>query len=404
LFNAFLSEIINLWLDVSPYLLLGIVIAGFMHLSVGREFITRQLGKGGPASIIKATLIGIPLPVCSCGVIPLAAALRKDGAHRSSVLSFMVSTPTTGIDSIMATYSLLGPLFAFFRPLAALVSGILVGLADYFIEGRKEKNIPFIKHEHVKIKPVFKLKEFFRYSFVEIPQDIGRWLIIGTIIGAAISAFIPKGLFSHYLGFPLDYLAAIGIGIPLYVCASGSIPIAVSLMAKGISAGAVLAFLITGPATNAITLSFVRAKLGKKSFYIYLASIIFTAVTLGLIFDKLWIIFRGNPGFFAPGGEMVAMPFKSVCGIFLLIIIINSLFRKEQCAIKPDIVIYVDDIHCRQCKIALESKISELAGIEEVFVDIGNKKIIMRGIVEKEKVFEKIKEAGYHPNPDRPQR
>ena len=101
---------------------------------------------------------------------------------------------------------------------------------------------------------------------------------------------------------------------------------------------------------------------------------------------------------------MVAMPFKSVCGIFLLIIIINSLFRKEQCAIKPDIVIYVDDIHCRQCKIALESKISELAGIEEVFVDIGNKKIIMRGIVEKEKVFEKIKEAGYHPNPDRPQR
>ncbi|UCG35489.1 MAG: permease, partial [Candidatus Omnitrophota bacterium] len=280
----FFKESISLWLEVSPYLLLGMTFAGLLHILIGKAFISHQLGKGGLSSIVKSTAIGIPLPVCSCGVIPLAASLRKDGAHKSSVLSFLVSTPTTGVDSIFATYSLMGPLFAIFRPLGALIAGIFLGTIDYVVEGKKEKLTAMPEHFHHKMKASHKVKEFFRYSFREIPEDIGAWLLIGTLLGGAIAAFVPKELFSQYISFPFDFLVALIIGIPLYVCATGSIPIAASLIAKGFSPGAALVFLIAGPATNAITLSFVRVKLGRKSFNLYLISIILVSILLGVLF------------------------------------------------------------------------------------------------------------------------
>jgi len=212
---AFLEESARLWLEVSPYLLIGITIAGLLHVFLGKEFVSRHLGKGGISSIIKVTALGVPLPVCSCGVIPLASSLKKDGAHKSSILSFMVSTPATGVDSILASYSLLGPLFAIFRPLGALISGITLGILDYLVEGKKEKTKSISKHSHHKEQQFPGLKEFFRYAFLEIPQDIGKWLIAGTIIGGAIAAFIPKELFSQYFFYPLDFLIALLVGIPM---------------------------------------------------------------------------------------------------------------------------------------------------------------------------------------------
>jgi hypothetical protein len=389
----FFKESINLWLEISFYLVVGIIIAGFIHIFLGKDFIRNQLGRPTITSIVKAVIFGIPLPVCSCGVIPLASSLQKEGAHKSSVLSFLVSTPTTGADSILATYSLLGPLFAIFRPLGAFICGVSLGLLDYLFEGRKEK-VKFIpKRPHLKISNFFKFKEFLRYTFVEIPQDMGKWLIISTLIGGGISVFIPKEIFTNYLFFPLDFLIVILVGIPLYVCATGSIPIGASLLAKGISGGAVLLFLIVGPATNIITLSFIRARMGRKSFYLYLINIIIVAVILSLIFNHLWIIL-GKKSIFIKGGSKI-LPFyiKMISGIFLFLIILNSSrFRK---IFEPDYQIYVPDIHCQQCKITLEEKLKKLEGVKKVVVDVEEKMIRLKGDVEKEKIIKKIKESGY---------
>ena len=390
----FFKESIELWLEISFYLVVGMVIAGFLHIFLEKNFICSQLGRPGIGSIIKAAIFGIPLPICSCGIIPLASSLRKDGAHKSSVLSFLVSTPTTGIDSIFATYSLLGPLFAIFRPLGAFVCGISLGLLDYLFEGRKEK-VKFIpKHFHIKTSIFFKFKEFLRYTFVEIPQDIGKWIIVGTLVGGGISAFVPKEVFTNYLFFPLDFLIVLLVGIPLYVCATGSIPVGASLIQKGFSPGAVLIFLIVGPATNVITLSFIRAKMGRKSFYLYLINIIIVAIILALILNHLWIVLDKKDIFIM--GAARALPFyiKMISGIFLFLIILNSFLGKEK-VFEPDYQIYVPDIHCQQCKITLEAKLKELEEVEKVVVNVEEKMIKLKGNIQREKIIEKIKESGY---------
>ena len=397
LIMKFLKESLGLWLEVSPYLLLGMVIAGFLHVFLGKDLISRHLGKGGIGSIIKASIFGVPLPVCSCGVIPLASSLRKDGAHKSSVLSFLVSTPTTGVDSIAATYSLMGPLFAIFRPLGALISGITLGVIDYFFEGKKEKTKEIPKHSHHKSVHIFKLREFFRYAFLEIPQDIGKWLLLGTMVGGAIATFIPKELFAQYFSYPFDFVIALVVGIPLYVCATGSIPIAVSLLYKGFSPGAALVFLIAGPATNAITLSFVRAKLGKKSFYIYLLSIIAVAVILGLAFNYIWTILGKDPKLTTGAGQMLPLYIKVISAIILFLIIIASSMKLKKVSMEADYAFSVPDIHCHHCKMTLEGKLGSLEGVERVSVDVDKRTIKVKGNIDKNKLLDEIKSAGYSP-------
>jgi uncharacterized membrane protein YraQ (UPF0718 family) len=216
-----LQESLNLWLAVAPYLLLGMFIAGVLHAFLGEHFIGRHLGDGGFISILKATLFGIPLPLCSCGVIPVAASLKKEGASKSAVLSFLVSTPTTGVDSILATYSLMGPLFALFRPLAAFVSGIAIGGFNRLFQPETEKTGG---HLHPPIPSRFKVKEVFRYGFIELAEDIGKWVLLGVVAGGFLTVAIPDGLFSRYLAVSfLDFFIMLLLAIPLYVCATGSI-------------------------------------------------------------------------------------------------------------------------------------------------------------------------------------
>ncbi len=395
MFVNFLKESVSLWLEVSPYLLLGMFIAGILHVYIGKDFILRHLGKGGLLSIIKATIFGIPLPVCSCGVIPLASSISKDGAHKSSVLSFMISTPTTGVDSIFATYSLMGPLFAIFRPLAALISGILVGGLHYFSGGRHEKAVFASEHRHKKEKLQFKIKEHLLYAFYELPQDIGKWLIIGTLFGGFISAVIPQDLFTRYFAFPMDFIIVLLISIPLYVCATGSIPIAVALIAKGFSPGAALVFLIAGPATNAITLSFVRVKFGKKAFYIYLIAIIVSAILMGLVFNFIWNHLSRDPVLITGAGKMLPDSIKVAAAALLALLIANSSFKNKKALLNYDIKLLVPDIHCRQCKMKLERDIKKINGVTGVLVDVDKKSIQLKGDFKKEDVFDVIKNSGY---------
>jgi len=326
-------------------------------------------------------------------------SLLQTLAHKSSILAFLVATPTTGVDSILATYSLLGPLFAIFRPLAAMTCGITLGIADYFVEGKNNKKKEYKPHNHAKIKVSFQWREFLRYSFVEVPQDIGKALILGIMIAGAIAAFVPPSVFEKYFFFPFDFIVALLMGIPLYVCSTGSIPVAVSLIMKGFSPGAGLVFLIAGPATNSVTLAFVLSKLGKKSFYLYLINIIVVAVLMGLLFNYVWFALGGKFLLLSGAGKMLDQRIKIISGIILLGLILNTFLsgKSYKLDVRADMEILVLDIDCKHCKMTIEGALHDIKGINRAVVDIDKKVVNIFGTPDLEEVLEAIRHSGYEP-------
>lgn len=396
-------ESVNLWLAMSPYLLLGMLIAGILHVFLGQEFISRHLGGTGVGSIFKATLFGIPLPVCSCGVIPVAASLKKEGASKSATLSFLVSTPTTGVDSLAATYSLMGPLFAVFRPVAAFFSGITIGVFNrIFNPDPKQKRVK--KHSHRIRLSYVNIKEIFRYGFIELAEDIGKWMLIGVFIGGVLTAVIPQDLLITVLPYPfLHFLIMLVFAVPLYVCATGSIPIAAALIQKGFSPGAALVFLIAGPATNAVTLSFVRSQLGKKAFYVYLISIIIVSLALGLVFNLVWIRLGGGIGLISPHGEQIPLIFRIVSGAGLLILVLFGFIKPHNHHIKTTYEITVPDMTCKHCKMTIEHALQKVDGVKKVKVDLDKKSVGIEGAADPKHITEAVKQTGYRVEPNRKQ-
>lgn len=392
-----LDASIKLWLAMAPYLLMGMLMAGGIHVFLGPGFISRHLGGKAFGSILKATLFGIPLPICSCGVIPVAASLRNEGASRSSTLSFLVSTPTTGVDSILATYSLMGPLFAVFRPIAAFFSGITIGTMNHFFNREKGRHV-----SKVKVIPSrsinHKLGEVFRYGFIELAQDIGKWLIIGVVIGGILTVIIPQdfllGIFSHPA---FHFLVMLVIAIPLYVCATGSIPIAAALIQKGFSPGAALDFLIAGPATNAVTLSFVRSKLGKRSFYLYLSAIIVVSVLAGWVFNLIFFTLGGSVDLITPHGTHLPLWLRTGSGIVLILLIVSGQFKKQEEVSEMKFEMNVSDMTCNHCKMTVENAIKNVKGVKKVVVNLDSKFVGVDGDADPEEIFRAVKDAGYTP-------
>ncbi len=396
--EKFISETVFLFLEISPYLLLGFFFAGIIHTVLGESYIRKHFAKSGIASTIKATILGIPLPICSCGVIPLAESLRKDGASKSSVMSFLVSTPSSGVDSIFATYALMGPVFAVFRPIASLFSGIVVGIATHFAGNGEE--IPAVPESEKKVKKEF--KDIFSYGFKVLPSEIAQWLLIGVAAGGLISALIPHDFASAYLTTPfLHYFVILLISVPLYVCATGSIPIAASLLMKGILPGAVLAFLIAGPATNTVTLSFVYKKLGMKVAVIYLISIVLTSIGLGIVFDLLTSELKISPVTSHIHSEEDTGLIILMSGIVLIFLLLNSRFdlisklRKNRGENMEKIV--VKDMTCNHCKMTIENSLKGIEGIGKLEVLVDKKEVRYNGKAGPDLIKKIIKEAGFTP-------
>lgn len=310
------AESWHLLAEMSPYLIVGFIFAGILHVFFSVERISRYLGKGNFISVLKATLFGIPLPLCSCSVIPAVSTLRKAGASKGATLAFLISTPTSGVDSILATYSLLGPVFTVYRVIASFAAGLLAGVGANIFDRRIDSSEEQAKNQtcvvcgeeatadgHVHSFGA-RMRAMIAYSFGELVADIGKWVLIGTLIGGAISYFLPANLIGTYLSSSvLQMLLMLVLSIPLYICATGSLPIAAALILKGISPGAALVFLIAGPATNAVTVTVVSRTLGKRSLAIYLASIVVVSLGMGLLFDL--IVPRGIA---APGnGKVIGM-------------------------------------------------------------------------------------------------
>jgi len=397
------KEALGLWLEMSPFLLLGMLMGGVLHVFLREEFIFRHFGSPSFSSVLKATLLGIPLPLCSCGVIPVATSLRREGASRGSTLAFLLSTPTTGVDSILATFSLLGPLFAVFRPIASFFAGLTVGGLSQWMLGKEVRST--ISHPfHPRAGGGSLVKEVFSYGFLDLGREIGKWLLLGVVVGGAISAFLPKGTLSALSAHPRwEFISVLAVSVPLYVCATGSIPIASALVAKGLSPGAALIFLVAGPATNTVTLSFVYSKVGKRAFLLYLGAILVISLLLGWAFNLLWQALGRPLHLITPQGKWLPLWVKAISasGLFLLLVYL-LISRKVELPIEGmRYWIHVPDLQCEGCKVRVEDGIKRLEGVEAVVVDLRRKLVGVEGEVSDEEVQEAIREAGYTPQPMR---
>ncbi|MFI3242687.1 MAG: SO_0444 family Cu/Zn efflux transporter [Akkermansia sp.] len=300
----------ELFIDMSFYMVIGLLFTGFLHAFIKEAWIKNQLGGKSVSSSVKAAVVGVPLPLCSCGVVPMAVYLREQGASKGAVMSFLTSTPQTGIDSLIASYGMLGPVFAIYRALAAFVSGIITGLLTELFDKEvkqkascccchSKKEEPVAKtscccHSHEAKKTPSQMGiaercvEMFRFAFVEFLDKITVNFILGLLIAALIATLIPADLFEMISNPWCAMLLALAIGIPMYVCSTASIPIALSLMMKGFSPGAAFVFLFAGPATNVASLAVLLKVFSKKSIAIYLASISGCALIFGYVLDLLF--------------------------------------------------------------------------------------------------------------------
>jgi hypothetical protein len=304
--------------ESSPYVIFGFFVAGLLKAFVSDSFMARHLGKRSVGSVVKAAIIGVPLPLCSCGVLPAALGLRRQGASKGATAAFMISTPETGVDSMAVTYALIDPIMTVVRPVAATITAICAGLLVNAFPGR-EAEVPSGPHPlspgssadprepvatsepatpscgcHGCGSSPVTLADRFRagmdYAFGEMIADIGKWLIAGVIVAGAIAALIPEDALVEYVGRGfLSYLVMLVVALPLYVCATASTPIAASLLLKGLSPGAALVFLLAGPATNGATITVMLKILGRRAASLYVASIVVCSLGLAWLVDRLYI-------------------------------------------------------------------------------------------------------------------
>lgn len=334
-----LARLVN---EMSPYLLLGFFFAGLLRVAFPARIITRYMGGRNMRSVLNASLLGVPMPLCSCGVLPTGIGFYKNGASRGSTISFLISTPQTGVDSILATYAMLGLPLAIIRPLVALFTGLGGGLLANRMD-RKAEGKEGLDAEHGDSKELNKLepeerpersvRELFRYGFVELLQDISKWLIIGLLAAALLSVLIPADFFVRSVSNEyLSMLMMLVASVPLYICATGSIPIAAVLIMKGLAPGAALVLLMAGPATNIATMAVIGNAMGKRSLWVYLISIIGGALFFGTIVNEFipreWITGWMTPGMNEGMHEHHAGWLQWVSSGVLVLLIINGYIMK----------------------------------------------------------------------------
>lgn len=304
-----LLESWQLFREASIYVLFGILVAGLLRIFLSPSTVAQQLGRGRFSSVFKASLLGIPIPLCSCGVLPAAASLRKQGANNGATTAFLISTPESGVDSVALSYALLDPLMTIARPVAAFASATAAGLSVNFLgqedDARRaipdlrcpvdgccdgQNCLPAVHRSHHTFSE--KIKAGLSYAFNDLWNDIALWLLVGIFLAGVITALVPEDVMTRYLGGGLSaMLFMLAAGIPLYICATASTPIAAAMILKGISPGAALVFLLAGPATNITSLTVLYGILGKRATAIYLSAIALSAVVFGLALDQVYSIF-----------------------------------------------------------------------------------------------------------------
>ena len=362
-----LSSSWNLLNQSAIYMLFGLLIGGLLKEYLSPAYVAAHLGSGRFSSVFKAALLGIPIPLCSCGVLPAAATLKKQGANNGAVTAFLISTPESGIDSISITWALLDPIMTIARPVSAFISAAVAGITENLfsfsdptvssnLKGQnnaptrglsscgcgcsgKQQQEGLLKKEAATKKGFLKrfpgkLKAGIKYGIFDIWEELAGWFIVGILLAGVITVLLPDAFITAYLGGGLSSMfLMLVIGIPLYICATASTPIAAAFIMKGVSPGAALVFLLVGPATNITSLSVLVGLLGKRATALYLTSIAVVSVLCGLAVDAVYSMLGISViAAVAKHGKMLPEQLTVVASIVLIIFSIhpikNSLQRR----------------------------------------------------------------------------
>lgn len=411
--SDFLFQFYALLCEMAPYLLLGFLIAGILHAFVSPVIYSRYLSGNDFKSILLAALAGVPLPLCSCGVIPTATSMKFNGASRASTVAFLITTPQTGVDSIAATYALMGLPFAIVRPIAAFLTGIFGGIITGRVTGPEKATQKNTTTEACETQPAqqqgffHKTFEALRYGFFDMVQDIGKNLIIGLIIGAAIAIFVPADFFSLYATHPLlNMFIVLVLAVPMYVCATGSIPIAAALMFKGLTPGAALVFLMAGPAINMASVMVVGKVIGRKAMACYIGSIVAGAILFGLLIDYAlpadWFIIPREEAAHMCHVD-TAIPLWQQIGSWVLIAMLAVALgaryllphKHSKHQENMDLQFKVEGMNCNHCKNNVEKAIMSVPGVESVTVDLSSGTATVSGTPDAEEIVKRVNENGY---------
>jgi hypothetical protein len=408
----FFGELVALTNDMSFWLLLGFLIAGILYAWFPQGKVKKYLGGNNTKSVVNSAIMGVPLPLCSCGVIPTGVSFYKNGASKGSAVSFLISTPQTGVDSILITYSMLGLPMAVVRPIVAFITGIAGGLFTNR-SSRKEARAQTIESTQMlddqdKRNPFIKM---FHYGFVEFLEDIAKWLVIGLLIAALIAVALPANFFETYIQNDIwGMLLILVASIPLYVCATSSVPIAAVLMLKGISPGAALVFLMAGPATNAATIAVIGKSMGRKTLFTYMATIIGGALLSGLAIDYLlpeaWFLNAISQIHGGHEQHLIPLWLKYASSIILSLLVFYSFIRKYLPKKQSNILkssndmgqltLTVKGMNCNHCKTNVTNSLNRLEGIEVKDVDLSNEQVVISSDnPDLEKIKQTVEDIGY---------
>lgn len=387
---------------MAPYLLLGFLIAGVLHVFVPRNFYANYLSSNNKLSVLWAALLGIPLPLCSCGVIPTAIGLKNEKASKGAIASFLIATPQTGIDSILATFSLMGIGFAIIRPTAALITGICGGLLVNRLV--HESDINDYATSSCQMETGNRLWRVLKYAFYDMLRDIGLRLLIGLVVAALIQVAVPDEFFLSFGNQPLlQMLVILVIAVPMYICSTGSIPVAAALMMKGLSPGAALVMLMAGPAVNLASILVIHKSLGRRFTSIYLMTIVGFAVLFGVLLNATGIDFNvATQEACCMSKSALPNPFKIVCATVLTLLIIFALIMKffskftTNRPLDPDVTIYrVEDMHCSHCEAAVVRAVEEVAGVEKATASASANTLTIKGPATEEAIRTAVEGIGY---------
>lgn len=409
--TQYINEFVYLTMEMAPWLLIGFIFAGLLHVYMPEGRIRKIMGKRNLKSVIYAALLGIPLPLCSCGVIPTGISFYKEGASKGATVSFLISTPQTGVDSILATYSLLGLPFAILRPIVAFFSGLVGGAITNLNDTGEGQTLPASEEKPLQDARENKFKSMLNYAFYEFLMDIAKWLIIGLAVAALIALLLPENFFTAYLHNEfLSMIIVLVASIPIYVCATGSIPIAAVLMMKGLSPGAALVFLMAGPATNAATMAVIGKAIDKKTLIVYMLSIIGSAMAFGyatnLFLPREW--FTSMIGMHEGHSHELIPHWLQVFSALLLTGLIGWGYlrkyglkkRQHKSTIMTtsinELRIGVAGMTCNHCKANVEKSLLKLKGIDTVDANPDTDEVTITGAnKDLEQIRTAVEDIGY---------
>lgn len=416
------SEFWTVVTDMAPYLLLGFLMAGVLSVLIPPQTVERHLGGRGLLPVFKAAALGVPLPLCSCGVIPVAASLRRHGASRAATVAFLISTPQTGADNIAVVYSLLGLTFAIFSPIVALVSGLVGGMAVSLLAGEgpqageKAEVCREACCDPVKARGRSwgrKIGWALQYGFGTLPQDIGKAMLVGILVAAVISALVPQDFFRPMLGGgPRAMLLMMLMSIPVYVCSSASVPVAAVLISKGVSPGVAMVFLMTGPATNVATITTIWRVMGWRTALVYLASVAGTAMAAGLTLDYIFHV-QGVPGVpelhcHQPGSM------QWIFGVALLAVLAVAVVRSFVASAghhdkghsdhaeggkneehEMTTTLQITGMTCDHCRQAVQRALTQCKGVKSASVDLKAGRATVTGQADMAELLKAVEGSGY---------